>query len=47
MLMNLHKKSWDYGLSLQNFETHCKENEDVVQEMLNLAKLYQKVIFLF
>ncbi len=43
MLLNLHKKSWDYGLTLEDFETHSKHNETVVGEMLTLAKAYGKV----
>lgn len=31
MLMNLHKKSWTYGLKLQRFEDHHKSNEETVQ----------------
>jgi len=43
MLLNLHKKSWVDGLSLQDFNTHCTNNEKTVKEMLELAKNYHKV----
>jgi len=31
MLMNLHKKSWTYGLKLQRFEDHHKANETTIE----------------
>ncbi len=31
MLMNLHKKSWTYGLKLQRFEDHHKANEKTIE----------------
>ncbi|KAK7303002.1 hypothetical protein RJT34_13901 [Clitoria ternatea] len=37
MLLNLHKKKWTDGLTLQHFDSHSKTNEQTVQEMLNLA----------
>lgn len=43
MLLNLHKKSWMEGLTLQDYSEHCKHNESVVKEMLELAKSYNKV----
>ena len=43
MLLNLHKKSWVDGLSLQDYNTHCNNNEKTVKEMLDLAKNYHKV----
>ena len=43
MLLNLHKKSWIDGLTLQDYNTHCSLNEKTVQEMLDLAKNYNKV----
>lgn len=43
MLLNLHKKSWMEGLTLQDYSEHCKHNESVVKEMLELAKNYNKV----
>lgn len=43
MLLNLHKKSWMEGLTLQDYSEHCKHNETIVKEMLELAKNYNKV----
>ncbi len=43
MLLNLHKKSWDYGLTLRDFAEHTHHNETVVADMLSLAKAYKKV----
>lgn len=43
MLLNLHKKSWMEGLTLTDYTEHCKLNEDIVKEMLELAKNYNKV----
>lgn len=34
MLMNLHKKSWTYGLKLQRFEDHHKANETTIEVSL-------------
>lgn len=45
MLLNLHKKTWMDGLSLQDYSEHCKLNEGTVNDMLELAKHYNKVIF--
>ena len=44
MLLNLHKKSWVDGLTLDNYHTHCETNEKTVKEMLDLAKLYNKAL---
>jgi len=44
MLLNLHKKKWTDGLTLENFHGHQKTNEKLVQEMLDLAKTYNKAI---
>lgn len=44
MLLNLHKSKWTDGLNLKNFEEHGKENEKIVQEMLELAKKYDKSV---
>lgn len=45
MLLNLHKKTWMDGLTLAEYSEHSKLNENVVQEMLELAKNYNKVIY--
>ncbi|KAL9255279.1 26S proteasome non-ATPase regulatory subunit 14-like protein [Drosera capensis] len=44
MLLNLHKKKWADGLTLQRFDVHSKTNEQTVQEMLNLAIKYNKAV---
>ena len=43
MLLNLHKKSWIDGLTLEDYGSHCETNQSVVKEMLELAKNYNKV----
>ncbi|KAL3928518.1 MAG: hypothetical protein SGBAC_012618 [Bacillariaceae sp.] len=42
MLMNLHKRNWTTGLSLQKFEDHQQSNEQHVQKMLQLTKDYNE-----
>jgi len=42
MLLNLHKKSWMEGLTLQNYKEHGNLNEETVKDILNLAKSYNK-----
>ncbi|KAL8232168.1 hypothetical protein R6Q57_001946 [Mikania cordata] len=44
MLLNLHKKKWTDGLTLEPFDAHSKTNEQTVQEMLNLAIKYNKAV---
>jgi len=44
MLLNLHKKKWTDGLLLENFEEQEKHNEKAVQNMLDLAKNYNKLV---
>merc|ERR1719198_1184422 len=41
MLMNLNKKVWSNGLTLKDYQEHCKSNEKLAADMLNLAKLYK------
>lgn len=41
MLLNLQKKNWSEGLTLEDYGTHCQANEDVVTKMLDLAKHYK------
>lgn len=36
MLMNLHKKSWTYGLKLQRFEDHHKANETIIEVRMRM-----------
>ena len=42
MLLNLHKKSWIDGLSLEDFTVHSEQNAGVVKQMLDLSKNYIK-----
>jgi len=44
MLMNLNKKSWVDGLTLNNYKTHCDLNQQTCNEMLQLAKNYDKAL---
>lgn len=44
MLMNLNKKSWVDGLTLTDYNEHCKLNQDTVKDMLTLAKNYDKAL---
>jgi len=42
MLLNLHKKSWMDGLTIQDFTLHNEQNTNVVKQMLDLSKNYIK-----
>merc|ERR1712194_567656 len=42
MLMNLHKRNWTSGLSLENFDDHQLSNETVVEKMLKLTTDYNE-----
>ncbi|CAF0836354.1 unnamed protein product [Adineta ricciae] len=42
MLLNLHKKSWMDGLTIQDFNQHSEQNTSVVKQMLDLSKNYIK-----
>jgi 26S proteasome regulatory subunit N11 len=44
MLLNLHKKKWTDGLTVQKFDQHSHHNEKTVQNLLELAKNYQKAV---
>merc|ERR1712050_725449 len=44
MLLSLGRKKWQDGLKLTDFETHGKENETIIKEMMELAERYDKVI---
>lgn len=44
MLLNLHKKGWQDGLTLDNFKDHSTVNEKTVTDMVALAKAYNKAI---
>jgi len=40
MLMNLHKRNWTSGLTVDRFEDHQLKNEETVDRMLKLATEY-------
>jgi len=42
MLMNLHKRNWTAGLSLEKFQDHQESNEKYVDKMLKLTKDYNE-----
>lgn len=44
MLLNLHKKSWVDGLTLDDYSDHCQTNENTIKSMLELAKNYNKAL---
>jgi 26S proteasome regulatory subunit N11 len=44
MLLNLHKKKWTDGLTVQKFDQHSHLNEKTVQNLLDLAKAYHKAV---
>jgi len=44
MLLNVHKPKWTEGLTLQRFDEHSQGNEQLVKEMLELSKKYNKLI---
>merc|ERR1711906_28542 len=44
MLMNLHKRNWTTGLTVDRFEEHQEKNEGIVDKMLNLTKEYNERI---
>ncbi|CAH3156900.1 unnamed protein product [Porites lobata] len=44
MLLNLHKKTWMDGLTLQDYDEHCALNQKTVKEMLELVKNYHKAV---
>jgi len=42
MLLNLHKKSWMDGLTIEDFNQHNDQNATVLKQMLDLSKNYIK-----
>jgi len=42
MLMNLHKRNWTNGLTVDRFEDHQQKNEDTVDKMLKLTVEYNE-----
>merc|ERR1712178_483861 len=44
MLLNLGRKKWSDGLKLVPFDTHEKENEETIKEMMDLTEKYNTMI---
>jgi 26S proteasome regulatory subunit N11 len=44
MLGNLHRRGWDHGLRLNNFEEHGKNNTAALEQMVSLAASYHSSI---
>lgn len=44
MLLNLHKKGWQDGLTLERFEKHAADNAAIVGELRDLAVKYDEAI---
>eukprot|EP01098_Paradermamoeba_levis_P011840 TRINITY_DN5098_c0_g1_i1.p1 TRINITY_DN5098_c0_g1~~TRINITY_DN5098_c0_g1_i1.p1 ORF type:complete len:310 (-),score=94.70 TRINITY_DN5098_c0_g1_i1:64-993(-) len=44
MLLNLHKKKWSDGLTMEKYDVQEDSNEETVKNMLELSKNYNKVI---
>merc|ERR1712039_990125 len=44
MLMNLHKKNWNDGLALADYEKQSCQNEETVKTMIKLVKNYKKMV---
>ncbi|VDL19745.1 unnamed protein product [Hymenolepis diminuta] len=42
MLMNLDKRTWQEGLTLEDYPTHCNANHKTLQHVLDLVKTYNK-----
>ncbi|CAF4150705.1 unnamed protein product [Rotaria sordida] len=44
MLLNLHKKSWINGLTIENFNQHNEHNINIIKQMVDLSKNYIKLL---
>jgi len=44
MLLNLHKKSWLEGLTLQDYATHAADNEATAAQILTLSSAYHAAL---
>jgi len=44
MLMNLHKKNWNDGLKLNDYNVQHCNNEKTVKDMITLVKNYKKMV---
>mmetsp|Transcript_12172 Transcript_12172/g.38542 ORF Transcript_12172/g.38542 Transcript_12172/m.38542 type:complete len:95 (+) Transcript_12172:152-436(+) len=44
MLLNLHKRDWADGLTVEKFDDHSKNNEKIVKDLLDLAAKYDLAV---
>ena len=44
MLMNLHKRNWTKGLTVEKFEDHKASNEEILDKMVKLTAAYNERI---
>jgi 26S proteasome regulatory subunit N11 len=44
MLMNLHKRNWTQGLTIERFEDHKASNEAILDKMIQLTESYNERI---
>jgi 26S proteasome regulatory subunit N11 len=44
MLMNLHKRNWTQGLTIERFEDHKASNEAILDKMIKLTEAYNERI---
>lgn len=44
MLLNLSKKAWGHGLTLQDFTAHGESNQKVVHDLKSLAERYDAAV---
>mmetsp|Transcript_4044 Transcript_4044/g.8119 ORF Transcript_4044/g.8119 Transcript_4044/m.8119 type:complete len:311 (+) Transcript_4044:45-977(+) len=44
MLMNLHKRNWTTGLTVEKFEDHKASNEEILDKMVKLTAAYNERI---
>lgn len=42
MLMNLDKRTWQEGLTLEDYSSHCNANHKTLLQVLDLVKTYNK-----
>lgn len=42
MLMNLHKTVWTDSLTMKDFKTQAKDNQERLEKMVGLAEQYEK-----
>ena len=44
MLLNLHKKGWEEGMTLTHYGDHCQANENTIAEMLKLVRWRPRLV---